>query len=547
MKNKTKNTQTQKLRGGYYTPEKITEFLCNWGIEKNTKKILEPSCGDGNFIESSILRLKKLGLKNDQISKTLRGVELMPEEALRAQNRTKKLGIDPDIITNSDFFHYINNKKEKYDVVLGNPPFIRYQNFPEDHRSIAIKMMNDLGLSPNKLTNIWVPFLVISASLLTEKGKLAMVIPAELFQVKYAAETRIFLSKYFDRINIITFKKLVFSDIQQEVVLLLCEKKVTHGKGIRTIECENLDDLKSLNFEKINGSNVKPIDHSSEKWTKYFLTEEEINLLKRFKNDERVCSCSEIMITNVGIVTGQNKFFMMNENQVKEWKLSSYVIPAVSRSNQLRGINFSKLDFQKNSKSLDDVYLFMPENIEKSKLPQVCQKYINFGEDQNYHTGYKCRIRKNWYITPSLWAPDAFALRQINDYPKLILNGTDAMPTDTVHRVKFKDGINKKLAAISFLNSLSFAFSEVTGRSYGGGVMTFEPTEIGEIRIPILKEIQLDFDKIDQLMREKKIDEILDIVDNELLIKQHNFKKEEVFILRSIWKKLRDRRLNRKK
>src|SRR5690606_40290928 len=116
-----------------------------------------------------------------------------------------------------------------------------------------------LGLNPNKLTNIWVPFLVVSASLLKDNGKMAMVIPAELFQVKYAAETRVFLSKFFERITIITFKKLVFANIQQEVVLLLCEKKVQHGKGVRVIECENLEGLKSINFKAINGSNVKPI------------------------------------------------------------------------------------------------------------------------------------------------------------------------------------------------------------------------------------------------------------------------------------------------
>ena len=44
----------QKLRGSYYTPRKITQFLCNWAITENTQKILEPSCGDGNFIEAAI-------------------------------------------------------------------------------------------------------------------------------------------------------------------------------------------------------------------------------------------------------------------------------------------------------------------------------------------------------------------------------------------------------------------------------------------------------------------------------------------------------------
>lgn len=548
MKPIKSSLNADKLRGGYYTPQKITDFLCEWAISKNTKTILEPSCGDGNFIESSILKLRKLGINNTKINNNLKGIEFIREEALKAQSRVEKLKISPETIINSDFFKYVRaHRNDKYDVILGNPPFIRYQNFPEEHRKVAFQMMDELGLSPNKLTNIWVPFLLISASLLTPDGKLAMVVPAELFQVKYAEKTRLFLSKHFERINIITFKKLVFDNIQQEVVLLLCEMKVKSNKGIRTIECENLDSLKNIDFNKINGTNLKPVDHSSEKWTKYFLTEDEIKMLKRLKKDKRIYSCSDIMITNVGVVTGRNEFFMMNEEQVNKWGLKSHTIPVVSRSNQLKGINLSKSAFQSISKAQNSIYLFLPKDDEFKKLPKVCQKYIKFGEKNSFHTGYKCRIRKNWYVTPSLWIPDAFALRQIHDYPKIILNDTNASSTDTIHRVKFKDGIDKKNAAICFLNSLSFAFSEITGRSYGGGVMTFEPTEIGDIKIPHLANIDVDFEKIDKLIKERKIEEVLDIVDDAFLVKHHNFSKKEVLNLRKIWKKLSNRRLNRKK
>ncbi len=537
----------QKLRGGYYTPKEIAHFLCKWAIDENTGKVLEPSCGDGNFVEEAILRFKELGVDNNGLKNRIKGIELIEEESLKAKFRAKELGVNSTTIINSDFFHYLNsNGVDKYDAVLGNPPFIRYQNFPEEHRALAISMMQDLGLSPNKLTNIWVPFLVVSASLLTPKGKLAMVIPAELFQVKYAAETRVFLSNFFDRITIVTFKKLVFKNIQQEVVLLLCEKKTSKNKGIRTIECENLEDLNTIDFKAINGSNVKPIDHSTEKWTKYFLSEDEIALLKRFKEDKRLVPCSKILEVDVGLVTGRNEFFMLDESQVKEWNLEKYTIPVVSKSNQIKGLTFSEKDFKENSKSGHSAHLFLPPNESFENLPKECQKYIEYGETKGFHTGYKCRIRKRWYITPSLWSPDGFALRQVGDYPKLAVNETGASSTDTVHRVRFKENVNKQLATVSFLNSLSFAFSEITGRSYGGGVMTFEPTEVEEIRIPVLKDLDIDFEKIDLLIRNRKIEEVLDIIDQELLIKKHKFTEEEVQRLRAIWKKLASRRNNRK-
>lgn len=538
---------TNKLRGGYYTPKEIAQFLCKWAIDVKTNKVLEPSSGDGSFIEEAILRFKEFGFDEKRLKNRIKGIELIEEEALKAESRAKELGVASTTIINSDFFHYINsNRSEQYDVVLGNPPFIRYQSFPEEHRKLAISMMKDLGLNPNKLTNIWVPFLVVSASLLSSEGKLAMVIPAELFQVKYAAETRVFLSNFFDRITIVTFKKLVFKGIQQEVVLLLCEKKTQKDKGIRTIECENLEDLNVIDFKMINNSNVKPIDHTTEKWTKYFLSENEIVLLQRLKNDKRIIPCNKILEVDVGLVTGRNEFFMLSESQVKEWKLEKYTIPVVSRSNQIKGITFSEKDFIQNSQEEQSVHLFIPPNEDFENLPKECQKYITYGESKGFHTGYKCRTRKRWYITPSLWVPDGFALRQVGNYPKLAVNQTGASSTDTIHRVRFKEGIDKQLATVSILNSLSFAFSEITGRSYGGGVMTFEPTEIEEIRIPVLKDFVVDFNEIDHLIRKREIEKVLDIVDRELLIKKHGFTEEEVKGLRMIWKKLSERRNNRK-
>jgi adenine-specific DNA-methyltransferase len=402
-------------------------------------------------------------------------------------------------------------------------------------------------LHPNKLTNIWVPFLVISASRLNRFGKLAMVIPAELFQVKYAAETRVFLSEYFSRITIVTFKKLVFKDIQQEIVLLLCEKDVTTNKGIRVLELNNLSELASIEIDKVHKAQVKSLEHSTEKWIKYFLEENEILLLRRIKSGNKIKLCSDIMDVDVGIVTGLNEFFMLSKESVDKWKLKSHTTKVVSKSNQMKGIVYTDSDFENNSKEDCPVHLFLPANQDFSSLPKVCREYIVHGEKMGFNAGYKCRIRKRWYITPSLWTPDAYVLRQVGDYPKLIINKTDASSTDTIHRVRFKTNIQPEIIALSYLNSLTFAFSEILGRSYGGGVLTFEPSEIEEIPLPLLNHDNIDFVRIDALIRQRKIEEALDIVDEELLIKQLHFSELEVHMLRGIWKKLSDRRNRRNK
>lgn len=539
---------SDKLRGGYYTPEPIADFICRWAITSAEDSTLEPSCGDGNFLEAAIKRYMELGVSTEDLSGKVQGVELSEVEADKALERISQYGLNGTTVVNSDFFRFIRqNEDRRYDVVVGNPPFIRYQTFPEEHRNRAITLMAEVGLIPNKLTNIWVPFLVVSASRLTENGRLAMVIPAELFQVKYAADTRVFLSKFFERITIVTFRKLVFDTIQQEVVLLLCEKKVPDRAGIRVVELSGLADLQAVDLEKLLDKPVKKIEHTTEKWTKYFLNETEIELLRRIKADDRIQTCGDYMDVDVGVVTGRNEFFMMNGEQVATWQVQPYLRPVVSKSPHLKGITFKLEDYAMNEESGYPVHLFLPPNQPFEDLPEACRQYIVYGEDKRYNTGYKCQIRKRWYITPSLKVPDGFALRQVHEFPKLALNEANALSTDTIHRVRFKSGVDGGLAVVSFLNSLTFAFSEILGRSYGGGVLTFEPTEVEELPMPFLVDSQIDLRKIDALMRQKKIHEVLDIVDKALLIDQLGFSIDEVAQFRAIWKKLSGRRIGRKR
>lgn len=200
--------------------------------------VLEPGCGDGSFLCAISAKLKELGASAEQIKQNAIGVELGCNEAIKS----KKYGTT--VICNDFFTYYEGNidDKIKFDVILGNPPFIRYQNFNDEYRKIAFSLMNKHGFHPNRLTNIWLPFLVLSCKALKQGGRVGMVIPAELFQVDYAAEARQFLSTYFDNLTIVTFKRLVFDDIQQEVVLLLGERK-GEKQGIRVVELDGLADL----------------------------------------------------------------------------------------------------------------------------------------------------------------------------------------------------------------------------------------------------------------------------------------------------------------
>ena len=194
-----------KLRGGYYTSSVVAAWLCSWAIQSSNDRVLEPSCGDGAFLEAAARRYAELRARNMTIAKNLTGIEIISTEAARARKNLIAL-LGPcahDVVKTNDFFSWWQETEEPaFDAVIGNPPFIRYQTFPEPHRSKAMAIMAQLGLSPNRLTNIWVPFVVAAVASLRPGGRLALVLPAELLQVTYAAQLRTFLTDRFARIDI---------------------------------------------------------------------------------------------------------------------------------------------------------------------------------------------------------------------------------------------------------------------------------------------------------------------------------------------------------
>lgn len=531
-----------KLRGGYYTPDKISEFIAEWAIRTTTDSVLEPSCGDGSFLNAVTTRYRELGATDEKIRENILGIELDDAEAKKATQYGTT-------VVCKDFFTYYQEKIEgqtQFDVIVGNPPFIRYQHFTEEYRKIAFALMNKHGFQPNRLTNIWLPFLVLSCEALKPTGRVGMVIPAELFQVDYAAEARQFLSMFFDKLTLVTFKRLVFDDIQQEVILLLGERGCDKH-GIRVAELNDMTDLIAQGQVCLENTELKELDHSRDKWVKYYLSNEELELLKRLNSDPRISNATDLFEVNVGLVSGENDFFIMNRATVDEFNLQRSVIPIISRSDQLKGVQLTNEDYSNLIELGKKVFFFAPGNKEFDALTDEEKVYIQWGEEKGFNKNYKCRIRPKWYHVPQTWCADAFLIRQAHLYPRMILNEKKALVTDTLHKVRFLDGIDGKQVAAAFLNIYTFALSETLGRSYGGGVLTFEPGEMRKIRIPMQMAEQLDLSKIDRWQRNGEIDKILEYTDTVLLKEGLELSEREINLLHSIWEKLCSRRMTRKK
>lgn len=542
----------EKLRGGYYTPPAVAKFLADWAIQSPNARVLEPACGDGVFLEAATRRLLELEVAPPALASRLYGVELDSDAADLAGLRLNQTfpSLKLPIIHSGDFFEHCLGPLagQRFDVVLGNPPFIRYQNFPEPHRDIAFRLMQSLGLHPNRLTNAWLPFVALGTEMLASHGRIAMIVPAELLQVNYAAELRKFLSDRLARLTIFTFKHLLFGKVQQEVVLLSGEKDGSGATGIRTIELTGVDSLGAYEHRAFTRHGLKPMDHSRDKWTLYFLTKEQLRLLRDLRAAEGLVRLGDLADVDVGVVTGLNDFFVLTKSVLESIGAEkNHVMPLVSRSAHLgKGLVFSRDDWKRNRGDDLTAFLLTLPDLPKGRLPKSIQTYIREAEAKKWHLGFKCRIRSPWYKVPSVWVPDAFLLRQIHDLPRLVVNKSGATSTDTIHRVRARMWADVPRLAAAFFNSLTFAFSEVVGRSYGGGVLELEPREAEELPIPWEAAEMIDPEKLDCLLSAGRLKEGLDYADGILLVKGLGLRQEQARQLREVWARLRKRRLARK-
>ena len=435
----------------------------------------------------------------------------------------------------------------QYDLILGNPPYIRYQYLTETQRELQSNILTSHGMKANKLINAWVAFLVACVQLLSENGRIAFVIPAEILQVAYAEDLRLFLSDHLAKITLITFEQLVFPDIEQEVLVFIGEKG-TKKKGIRIIEMNDLSGFENLDLQQ-NG--FQKMQHVKEKWTKYFTTAKEMDLIQTIRADKRFAKFADYGLINVGITTGNNGYFSISEKTCNEYDLESVTLPLIGRSSHAHGIFFTNEDWERNKASGKNARLINFPDIPIEDYPDRHKAYIALGEEAGENEGYKCSIRDRWYIVPSVWVPDAFFLRRNNIYPKFVLNRCNAVSTDTMHRMKFYPGVSPESILLAYYNSISFAFTEICGRSYGGGVLEILPGEMGNIMLPKLDNIDGEIcrsllKRIDVIFCEDDdIDKALDIVDKEILIDGLGIDAEWCEKCRAIWRKMQRRRLGR--
>ncbi|TVT23526.1 N-6 DNA methylase [Amycolatopsis acidiphila] len=537
--------ELRKARGAFFTPAALCSYVVNWAVRDAADRVLEPACGEAAFLTAAGERLMELAAQSRRPAAALHGVELHEHSARHAAAVVRAQGNDVQVDV-GDFFTF--SPEPVYDVVIGNPPYVRYQDFAGEARMRSREAALRAGVPLTGLASSWAAFTVHAALFLKPGGRLGLVLPAELLSVNYAAPIRRFLMERFQSLRLVMFTERVFPGVMEEVVLILADG---FGRGSAK-HCDIYQAKNTTDLHQAIEQRWTPVDLEA-KWSPSLLSESALDAYESLAASSMFSTLLAWGETTLGMVTGNNKYFMMSPAQVAELGLSPDELLPMSPpgSRHLRGLEFTKAAWRELGSDGMATLLLRPMG---EPSPEA-KAYFAKGEKDKVDQAYKCRVRKPWWRVPLVAKADMFLTYMNADTVRLCQNSAGVHNLNSVHGVYLRKGVlqlGKKNLPIATLNSMTLLSAETVGRAYGGGMLKVEPKEADQLIVPskmLVENAQGDLasirPQVARFLQTGKLFEAVRLVDDVLLSAHVKMNRTQIKALRTSHMELRKRRASR--
>jgi Type I restriction-modification system methyltransferase subunit len=495
-----------KLRGGFYSPQELVRACLDRIAEltggRSGLSVLEPSAGDGAFVRG----IEAHGLAAKVSSLT--AVEVVPSVATECEQRSAGAPFDVRVLATS----FLSDRvvlRPTFDVVVGNPPFVRFQFVDKSMREDAEAAMTALGVPLAGVSNLWLPIVLKSLACLKPGGAFALIVPAECLTGVSASVVRAWLLSNTTSLRIDLFPPASFPGVLQEIVVL---------SGVRQRPGDQ--SASTATFVEHHGSRAITWTHSVRStdptWTRYLLTPNQLDAYREVTSLDECRPMGDVAKFGVATVTGANEFFSVDEETVRRYELGPWARPLLARVRNADGLVFGPEDFRTNvSAGLRSSILDFAEDSPDPLDSARPREYLRHGERLGLHRRYKCRIRDPWYRVPVVPAREMLLSKRSHLYPRLILNEARAITTDTIYQGSMHGRFAGRAASLvaSFHNSVTLLSAEIEGRSFGGGVLELVPSEVSRLRVFVEDSLADELPRLDELARASGPDSVESLVE----------------------------------
>lgn len=458
-----------KALGAYFTPEAVVDALVRWAVRDPADLLLDPSCGDGRFVARHANSV---------------GVERNPSSVAEASGRAPQAEIVED-----DFFAWAASDRRRFDCVVGNPPFIRYQRFAGATRRAALDRCRRLGAAFSGLSSSWAPFIVAAAGKLRPGGRLAFVAPAEIGHAPYARPLVDYLTTRFGSVHVVAVREKLFPRLSEDCWLLFAGAAGRRTGRIRFSALERFDAsvMPPAAYEEVS------VDTWRDRWRgrlRPFLLPPAVRAVyERLSAGPDTIRLGRIARIGIGYVSGANRFFHLRPSDARRLSIpDEFLLPSIRNSRYVTGAAVGRQDVERWIARDEPVLLLrIPPRV---RLPAAIRAYLDTAEGHRARASYKCRNREPWYAVPDVRRP-AFVLNYMSGgSPGLAVNRGGCTCTNALLAVDprpalFENGgaSPERLLVTSWGSSAGRLSCEIEGHPLGGGMLKLEPGEARQVML----------------------------------------------------------------
>lgn len=466
------------IHGDVFTTPEVVSFMLdqvNYVAERDLRdiSILEPSCGLGEFVieiaKRLILSAERFGFNaNETFKKNVKAFDIDTQKINDCINRLHSIGIEArDNILSEDF---LSAKTGLYDIIIGNPPYIRYENIPLEMREYCKSTFKTFHYR----SDLYVPFFEKSLSLLQEGGIHCFICSNRWLKNEYGKKLRHLISANFQLQKIICLEEAhAFQEdvLAYPAITLIAANPTKPAFGYA--ECQSISDLRSLPIE------YRPTPLGAD-WSDAFTAT---------PNGNQFLSIEQLGFKiGIGVATGADSVFISKElpNKVEH----ELILP---------GINAK--DLKGNEMRWQGEYLLNPykpngDLINLDDYPRA-KSYLDSHRNRLSARHIAKKAPSRWYktidrITVSLLKQPKILLPDLSGNTYIFVDEGRFYPLHNIYYVTGKSSMQLRLLA-AFLMS-DFArdqLSSVTNKM-NGGYARWQSQHLRKLRFPDITAIPDD-------------------------------------------------------